>query len=130
MHHMYCYYDFKQDMSSLCCRNIVSFLDLRLLLPILRLIMLPLAYKHSYRWDRNPQLVSYRMCVLLHAIQSTTWGPWPPVLIVQLRLHSYVCTVMIVQLRLHSYDCTIMIVKLWLCSYDCPVMSVQLWLYS
>ena len=29
------------------------------IVPILRLIMLPLAYRHSRGWGRHPQLVSY-----------------------------------------------------------------------
>ena len=33
-------------------------------------------------------------------------------MVVQLRLYSYVCTVMIVPLLLHSYDCTVMYVPL------------------
>ena len=37
--------------------------------------MLPLAYRHSRGWYRNPQLHSYRSRVFLHAVQMTMWDP-------------------------------------------------------
>ena len=37
--------------------------------------MLPLEYRHSRGWGRNPQLISYGACVLLHAVHITIWDP-------------------------------------------------------
>ena len=38
--------------------------------------MLSLVYMHSRGWGRHTQLVSYRLCVILHAVQITTWDPY------------------------------------------------------
>ena len=39
--------------------------------PILRLLMLPVAYRHSCGCARNPQPVSYWLCIPLHSVQIT-----------------------------------------------------------
>ena len=58
---MYCNYNFKQAMSSLCFRNIVSLLDLRLLLPILTYIKVDNAAAgvYAFLWMGSKSTTSF-----------------------------------------------------------------------